>query len=163
MLTPKLVEFAKWAISEGPWEGCSLDGGEIQDKAVELGLLDSNIADAENKDVWESIDDIEEGDVYYTFSAPLSGVRVRSTAHLAGSVPSRSDLRRRTFESIEPMHYEALCFTEAENGAVDFWGTVETQEQWNKAARECAFWVLPDDVAALAAQPKGTPATEGAE
>ena len=34
-----LAEFVRWAISEGPFEGCDLDGGGIQDKAEKLGIL----------------------------------------------------------------------------------------------------------------------------
>ena len=34
-----LIEFARWAISESSFQGCDLDGGGIQDKATELGLL----------------------------------------------------------------------------------------------------------------------------
>lgn len=34
-----LIEFARWAISESSFQGCNLDGGDIQDKAHELGLL----------------------------------------------------------------------------------------------------------------------------
>jgi len=41
-LTKKLAAFAKWALQEGVWEGCELDGSDIQDKAVELGLLVTN-------------------------------------------------------------------------------------------------------------------------
>lgn len=36
---PSLAKFAEWAIREGAWNGNSLDGGEVQDKATELGLL----------------------------------------------------------------------------------------------------------------------------
>lgn len=35
----RLREFARWCMSEGPWEGSSLDGGDIQDKAAELGVV----------------------------------------------------------------------------------------------------------------------------
>jgi len=90
----------------------------------------------------------------------VEGRRDQEQFHLEemASQPPAADgklekLRRRAFEGIEPMHYEALCFTEAENGAVGFWGVVETQEQWNKAARECAFWVKADDLEVALAQP----------
>jgi len=38
-LQAKLIEFAKWAIREHRDELCDLDGGSIQDKLEELGLL----------------------------------------------------------------------------------------------------------------------------
>ena len=34
-----LAEFIAWAIREGSWQGCNLDGGDVQDKAVEMGIL----------------------------------------------------------------------------------------------------------------------------
>lgn len=34
-----LIEFARWAISESSFQGADLGGGDIQDKAHELGLL----------------------------------------------------------------------------------------------------------------------------
>jgi hypothetical protein len=35
----RLREFVHWALSDGSWQGTSIDGGEIQDKAIELGLV----------------------------------------------------------------------------------------------------------------------------
>lgn len=40
-----LADFAKWAIREGAFTGGDLSGGEVQDKAVSLGLLQSAIYD----------------------------------------------------------------------------------------------------------------------
>lgn len=34
-----LRAFALWCIETGPWEGRDLDGGEVQKKATELGLM----------------------------------------------------------------------------------------------------------------------------
>jgi hypothetical protein len=34
-----MAKFIEWAMQEGPWDGLGLDGGEIQDKAEELGLI----------------------------------------------------------------------------------------------------------------------------
>ena len=66
-------DFARWAIKEGPWNGCSLDGGEIQDKAVALGLLEKRIANELNGDEWQHIEGVEEiGDEYYVFSPALN-------------------------------------------------------------------------------------------
>lgn len=36
--TPRLRKFFTWAMTTGPFDGCDLDGSDIQDKAVELGL-----------------------------------------------------------------------------------------------------------------------------
>lgn len=33
------AQFVMWALTEGSWQGTELDGGAIQDKAVELGLI----------------------------------------------------------------------------------------------------------------------------
>lgn len=34
-----MAQFVRWAMQEGPWDGCDLDGASIQDKAEELGLI----------------------------------------------------------------------------------------------------------------------------
>ena len=34
-----LAEFARWAIAEGAWNGGDVDGGEIQEKAADLGII----------------------------------------------------------------------------------------------------------------------------
>ena len=34
-----LKTFAEWALTEGPRYGCDLDGGDVQDRALMLGLL----------------------------------------------------------------------------------------------------------------------------
>lgn len=34
-----LIEFVRWAITKSAFEGCDLDGGDVQDEAVRLGLL----------------------------------------------------------------------------------------------------------------------------
>ena len=34
-----LLDFFKWAMNEGPFDGRHLDGGDIQDKAESLGLI----------------------------------------------------------------------------------------------------------------------------
>ena len=34
-----LTAFAVWCIEQGSWVGDELDGADIQDKAVELGIL----------------------------------------------------------------------------------------------------------------------------
>lgn len=57
-----LAEFARWVITESVRKGCDLDGGEVQEKAVELGILvetkydpavhGTNDIDAEAGDTW---------------------------------------------------------------------------------------------------------------
>jgi hypothetical protein len=34
-----LAEFLKWALEDGAWQGLDLDGGDIEIKAGDLGLL----------------------------------------------------------------------------------------------------------------------------
>jgi hypothetical protein len=61
-----LAEFAKWAIRSGPWDGSDLDGGDIQDKAVECGILVETKYDPEKHGPSET--DQEPGDPWYVFS-----------------------------------------------------------------------------------------------
>lgn len=59
-------EFAKWVIRKGWLEGCNLDCLDVQDKAIELGLVvlvkydpdvhGSNDVDAEPGDDWYVLD-----------------------------------------------------------------------------------------------------------
>jgi hypothetical protein len=37
-MEPDYKTFAKWCLKES-WDGCGLDGGEVQDKAVSLGII----------------------------------------------------------------------------------------------------------------------------
>jgi hypothetical protein len=71
---PALVEFFKWAMREGPWEGGDLDGGSIQDKAESLGLIVKTKFDPEKHGT--AYGDFSDGDDYYEF-AP--GVSIPST------------------------------------------------------------------------------------
>ena len=64
-----LLQFFKWAIREGPWDGCDLDGAAIQDKAESLGLLIKTQYDAEKHGVQS---DFEDGDDFYVFAPALS-------------------------------------------------------------------------------------------
>lgn len=62
MTAPNYKAFAEWAIREGVWDGWQLDGDEIQDKAVEFGIIEEveydpvkhgeNDVDAEPGDPW---------------------------------------------------------------------------------------------------------------
>ena len=37
--TQSAAKFVMWALLEGSWQGLDINGGEAQDKAVELGLI----------------------------------------------------------------------------------------------------------------------------
>lgn len=38
--TQKLAEFAQWSLENGPFDGCELDGADVQEKAAALGLIE---------------------------------------------------------------------------------------------------------------------------
>lgn len=68
----RLVQFARWAIQEGPWDGCDLDGGSVQEKAEALGLIKQEPYDPAKHGDAVGYDCVpEEGDPWYTFSAAL--------------------------------------------------------------------------------------------
>ena len=64
-----LAEFARWAVQNGPFDGVGLDGSDIQDKALECGILeqteyDPKVHGANNCDA-------EKGNTWYVFSDEL--------------------------------------------------------------------------------------------
>ena len=61
-----LAEFAKWAIENSSFEGCDLDGGYVQEKAVELGILTRTKFDPDVHG--EPVCDVEPGDEWFVFS-----------------------------------------------------------------------------------------------
>jgi hypothetical protein len=61
-----LAEFAKWAIRSGQWDGSDLDGGDIQDKAIECRILVETQYDPEKHGPSETGQ--EPGDPWYVFS-----------------------------------------------------------------------------------------------
>lgn len=68
----QMQAFIRWLIREGPWQGGMPDGGQVQDKAVEMGLLEKRIANEMNGDEWRQIEGVEEiCDEYYVFSKLL--------------------------------------------------------------------------------------------
>lgn len=74
-----LAGFARWAIRTGPFDGCDLDGGDVQDKAVECGLLVSVPYDPEKHGELEF--DAEPGESIYEFSPELkAALRVDQAA-----------------------------------------------------------------------------------
>ena len=61
-----LKEFVLWCIEEGPFEGCDLDGGAVQEKAVECGILKEVAYDPERHG--EPDVDVEPGDPWFEFT-----------------------------------------------------------------------------------------------
>jgi hypothetical protein len=86
---PALVEFFKWAMREGPWDGGDLDGGSVQDKAESLGLIVKTQYDAEKHGVQS---DFEHGDDWFVL-AP--GIALPSTDRATPDVPGVSAPARR--------------------------------------------------------------------
>lgn len=64
--TEKLVEFARWAIQTA-LDGYHLDGGEVQEKAAQLDLIQPEPYDPE-KHGEDHLDIMEPGDAIYVFS-----------------------------------------------------------------------------------------------
>jgi hypothetical protein len=64
----KLLEFFKWAMREGPWDGGDLDGGSVQDKAEALGLIVKTQYNAEKHGVQS---DFETGDDWFEYAPDL--------------------------------------------------------------------------------------------
>lgn len=61
-----LSEFTKWAIENSAFEGCDLNGADVQDKAVACGILEKTKYDP--KKHGSSIDCCEPGDDWYVFT-----------------------------------------------------------------------------------------------
>lgn len=67
----KLKEFARHIIEIECWSLFDQDGGDIQDLAEKLGLIEQHIATED--DINEDISDFEVGDTIYKFSKVLKG------------------------------------------------------------------------------------------
>lgn len=67
-MTDATKKFTEWAI-RASWEGGTLDGGDIQDKAVELGLLVEVTYDPDEHGPNDC--DAEKGDPWYVLSDEL--------------------------------------------------------------------------------------------
>lgn len=39
MAAPDYKAFVKWCLMEGPWQGCDVDGGSMQDAALKFGII----------------------------------------------------------------------------------------------------------------------------
>lgn len=73
MSTPQaMAEFVKWAMQEGPWDGCDLDGYDVQSKALQLGLLVRTEYDPEKHG--ESEYGAEPGDDWYVLAPEITAL-----------------------------------------------------------------------------------------
>jgi len=63
-----LKQFFRWAMQEGPFDGCDLDGGGVQDKAEALGL----IVKAKYDPAIHGEQDIDPGDEIFVFAPGLT-------------------------------------------------------------------------------------------
>lgn len=68
-----LRDFAKWAISNSSFAGADLDGGQVQDEAVKLGLL---VEVPYDRAKHGEVDDVDEGDTLYEYAGPLKAITV---------------------------------------------------------------------------------------
>ena len=66
----KLKEFARYIIERECWSIYDLDGGDIQDLAEKLGLIEPHIATEEDVD---DSTDYEVGDTIFRFTEALKG------------------------------------------------------------------------------------------
>jgi hypothetical protein len=60
-----LYKFTRWVL-DNTQDG-DLCGGDVGDKAAELGLLENVIATKENEKEWANIDCVELGDTFYRY------------------------------------------------------------------------------------------------
>ena len=70
----RLLKFARWVIKECCWHRGALDGGDVQEKAYELGLLVAVPFDPEKHD-GDGAEFCEPGDDWYEFSDLLKETR----------------------------------------------------------------------------------------
>ena len=84
--------FVAWAMREGPWEGGDLDGGALQDKAEELGLI---IKTTYNPDIHGSCDyGSEPGDDWFVLHPDIeAAARLRSSEPTSTAAPSSVEER----------------------------------------------------------------------
>lgn len=69
-LKQRLAEYFAWTMNSGSWQGCDIDGGCAQDKAIELGLLDQTTYDPAIHG--ETDCGCEAGDDYYVLTADVN-------------------------------------------------------------------------------------------
>lgn len=64
----RLRAFARWAVQEGPFNGCDLDGGDVQTKAIEFGIIVQTQYDPATHGEPDTGVDIEPGDPWFVFA-----------------------------------------------------------------------------------------------
>jgi hypothetical protein len=71
-LRAPLVEFLKWAMNYGPWIGSDLDGADVQEKALALGLIVETKYDPEiHGTTSENSEYVEPGDQWFVLADSL--------------------------------------------------------------------------------------------
>ena len=68
-----LRDFAKWVISNSAFEGCDLDGSDVEAEAIKCGLLVQMPYDRARHGV---DGEVEEGDLVNEFAGPLKPITV---------------------------------------------------------------------------------------
>jgi hypothetical protein len=69
-----LADFARWVITESAFSGCDIFGGDVQDKAVDAGLLVATKYDPEQHG---PSDIAEPGDDWFVFSPALASIQAK--------------------------------------------------------------------------------------
>ena len=111
-LDPAALKFIRWAIQEGPWNGCSLDGCDIQDKAIELGLLKKVKYDPAihgPNDV-----DADPGDDWFVFSDLLTTSRAKDGKYKLVPVEPTEEMLRAAEGVTDFLPSDATGFTTKE-------------------------------------------------
>ena len=65
----RLRAFVRWAVTDGPFNGSSLDGGDVQEKAVHFGILRKVEYDPEQHG--QNDCGAEPGDPWFVFTFPV--------------------------------------------------------------------------------------------
>lgn len=65
----RLRAFVRWAVTDGPFNGCNLDGGDVQEKAVHFGILRKVEYDPEQHG--QNDCGAEPGDPWFVFTFPV--------------------------------------------------------------------------------------------
>jgi hypothetical protein len=88
-LSDAVRRFARWCIQESAFEGGDLDGAQVQEKALELGLLKEVAFDPEKHDPTGSRETlwVDAGDPWFVFSDALALRPASSGRNLADAIP----------------------------------------------------------------------------
>ncbi len=63
-----LKAFARWVIKNSAQIGSSLDGGDVEQEALTLGIIEQSTALPENLEEWGHLEYIGIGDPFYVFA-----------------------------------------------------------------------------------------------